>query len=275
VQTANYQAGIYNATGSTYPTSVVSVDTNGKLGADIITNNINTTDSTSSGGSMLKNGTLFLHNSGQACVFVGVGAGNYTGGNTNTAVGYNALPAIISDTGAANVAIGGYALQNCTTGSYNVGIGLSTLFSCITGINNTAVGATALATCTGNNNTALGDQALEFIASGNNNIGIGQGAGSGYNSAESNNIVIGNAGLGGVNESNVIRIGTSQTANYQAGIYGAASSTLGNSVVSIDSNGTLNTASVIVSNINIANSISSGGNLLKNGSTFLINPGTH
>jgi hypothetical protein len=121
---------------------------------------------------------------------------NNIGGYGNTAVGTNALYA--NTDGYYNTANGVLAMQSNTTGFYNV-----------------ANGANAMNGNTGGyNNTALGFFALGSNTTGANNIALGLQAG-GAHTTGSNNIDIGNFGIAG--ESNVIRIGSSQTATYIAG----------------------------------------------------------
>jgi hypothetical protein len=210
-QTNNFQAGIYGVEGSTYPTSVVTVDVNGMLATDIITNNINITGSSPAGGNVLQNGDLFLHNNGIDSLFIGLNSGNYTGGldnvgvgpsvlqnveigsSDNTAVGSYALQA--STIGTDNTAVGAQALFYCTTGSFNTAIGSSALHDCTTGMNNTAVGLEALFYCTtGAFNVSVGEIALKDITTGEYNVGIGVAAGFGIYTGNNNTIIGGNAG---------------------------------------------------------------------------------
>src|SRR5208283_1879245 len=95
---------------------------------------------------------------------------------------------------------GVYALSSDTTGSYN-----------------TATGGDALSSETnGSYNTATGHEALFNSRAGSNNIAEGFQAGISYTGNESGNIDIGNIGVNGDN--NTIRIGSSQTTTYIAGV---------------------------------------------------------
>src|SRR5205085_187751 len=85
-------------------------------------------DSTATVGNVLKAGTRFIHNIGNANTFVGKGAGNLT------------------MTGLENSGFGTNALNNIINGSLNVAVGKDALLNNISGNNNTAVGADALAT---------------------------------------------------------------------------------------------------------------------------------
>lgn len=92
------------------------------------------------------------------------------------------------------------------TGSTNVGVGPGSM-NTTTGSNNVAVGYIALSlNSTGGSNTAIGDAALSELLSGRDNIAIGSSAGSFYDSNESGNIVIGETGNAG--DQNTTYIGT-------------------------------------------------------------------
>ncbi|RTL06000.1 hypothetical protein EKK58_07245, partial [Candidatus Dependentiae bacterium] len=252
-QTRNFQAGIRGVTAAIADTSVVSIDSNGQLGTGIIINNINITGSTSTGGNILKNGILFIHNTGLNNSFFGLATGN------------NTL------TGTSNTAVGRSNMTTITSGSSNTSVGESAAFSLTTGARNTAIGTAALfAVSTGSDNTALGRGALTTIGVGSGNIGIGSSAGSLLSG--NNNIVIGNTGTG--TDSGVIRIGTAgtHTTNFQAGIRGVTAAALNTAVVSIDTNGQLGTG-IITNNINLTGSTSTGGVIQRNGSRFISNPG--
>jgi len=126
----------------------------------------------------------------------------------------------VNTTGFQNTATGAFALGNGNTiGNFNMATGAGALF------NNT----------TGNNNTAIGLSALVSNTTGSGNIALGVGAG-GQIIASDNNIDIGNEGV--ASDSNTIRIGTTQTATYIAGIAGGTPAMFG-AIVVIDSNGRL------------------------------------
>jgi hypothetical protein len=156
--------------------------------------------------------------------------GGYPG--FNTAEGQNALFSL--STGAANTAVGWYSLFSATEGSFNTATGAGTLLF-NTADENTAFGAAALLfNATGNNNTANGGDALSSNTTGGDNTAIGSvallhnttgsfnialGAAAGFSLTTGNsNIDIGNAGVAG--ESNTIRIGSTQTRAFIAGILG-------------------------------------------------------
>ena len=141
--------------------------------------------------------------------------GNTNGGSGNFFVGPSGNSAT---SGSKDTAIGQSALQSNTNGSDNTANGANTLFGNTSGNNNTANGAYALSGNTsGNNNTAIGYNALPSNSTGSGNIAIGANAGNAIFTG-SNNIDIGNSGFG--DESNTIRIGTTQTKAVMVGIYG-------------------------------------------------------
>jgi hypothetical protein len=152
----------------------------------------------------------------------------YTDGSLNTAAGLNTFKDLSG--GIANTAFGEEAVRNITTGNYNVGVGFGTISDLVDGGYNTAIGTLAML-----NNPH-----------GSFNIVLGYIAGESYTSGESQNIVIGNAGVEG--ESGVIRIGTvgTQTKTYIQGIY--ATTTLSDpantAAVIVDDNGNLGSVSV-------------------------------
>ena len=160
-------------------------------------------------------GTL-LFNNGDQNTAVGVAALlSNTTGNRNTANGVGAL--INNTTGSNNTANGADALSTNTTGSGNTANGVNTLIN-NTGQDNTANGANALLhNITGGSNTAIGAGALFGNTTGHDNIALGVFAGLNI-STGNNNIDIGSQGFG--NESDTIRIGTSQTKAVMVGIYG-------------------------------------------------------
>ncbi|MGA2173963.1 MAG: tail fiber domain-containing protein [Verrucomicrobiota bacterium] len=233
--------------------------------------------------------------------FTGNGGGltnlGASSGSENTAIGNGALTANTS--GSGNTAYGSYALYSTTTGSdntavgdsalprnasgwYNTAIGNAALLHNTSGNNNTADGFGALEDNTsGNNNTAFGRDALCNLGglvpatpSGSNNIALGYQAGFSFSGNESSNIVIGNMGSPG--DQNIIRIGSSQTASYIAGIYGVNPSATPLPVV-INANGQLGTGTV--GNAQLANSSItitagtglSGGGTVALGGTITLN----
>jgi trimeric autotransporter adhesin len=132
---------------------------------------------------------------GDGNVFLSQAGSASTSGQFNTAAGFNALASVT--TGGGNAAWGATALHLDTIGS-----------------DNTAVGQSALNSNTNSDNTAIGWQAL-ISSQGSGNIAIGFNAGTGLSTFAGGNIEIGN--VGSSTDTNVIRIGQSQTATFIAG----------------------------------------------------------
>jgi len=125
-------------------------------------------------------------------------------------------------------------------GTHNTFPGLNAGNFTMTGDNNTGVGYNAfVSNTTGDSNTASGDNALADNTTGNDNIALGSTAGSNLTTG-SNNICIGSLGVAG--ESGTIRIGSSQTATFVAGVNGVMTGGTGTPVL-IDSSGQLGTIS--------------------------------
>jgi hypothetical protein len=159
-----------------------------------------------------------------------------TGGNENTAVGTLALTN--NTTGNFNTATGTVALYNNARGGANTANGYQALFSNTTGSGNTSNGQQALfSNTTGFFNTANGNDALYHNTIGSENIALGNNAGFELTTG-SGNIDIGHQGFAA--ESNTIRIGTSQTRTFIAGINGRTAS--GGIAVYISTEGKLGTA---------------------------------
>lgn len=173
--------------------------------------------------------------SGDRNTFLGQQAGSaISSGELNTFVGDESgavfsLNGGVNATGSGNATLGNYALGLLTTGDYNIAIG--------------------------NGETASGNRhaPLTQLTTGSYNICIGgdDGAGTGgagfnYTGAESSNICIGNATLGTLAESNVMRLGTTGSGDGQvdtcfiAGVHGVTPAGVTSSVV-IDANGQLGT----------------------------------
>jgi len=185
--------------------------------------NIVLAPSTATTGNILKGTDPFIQSFGTDNIFIGVGAGNFTTtGMSNTATGPRALA--FNTTGSLNTAIGDDALRGNTTGAGNTAIGEGTLLNNAGGDNNTAVGRDALQNSSGSSNIAIGDSAGFGLTTGGNNIYIGALAMSG---AETNNI----------------RIGTSQTRAFIAGIRGVTTANANAVPVVVDSAGQLGTVS--------------------------------
>jgi hypothetical protein len=198
------------------------------------------TNAAGSAGVIMFGGQRFVSDYGTNNTFIGANSGNTTlvvgSAFANTAVGRFALGALTS--GSGNVGVGFAAGINLMNGSTNVGVGDGALLSAIGAGGNVAIGANALSTTSadtrniaigvsalaaldgGSFNTCVGDQVLQNLTAGSTNIVIGSSAGSAYTAAESTNILIGNAGVGGDNA--VTRIGNAQSAAYIAGVVTAS-----------------------------------------------------
>jgi hypothetical protein len=137
-------------------------------------------ESTSTSGSIVKNGQPFLHDFGDSNIFVGRRAGNFT------------------MTGSGNTALGQDALETNTNGQENTAVGFAVLTSNLGGYHNTGVGYSALVNSkTGNDNTAVGTWAMSGNQTGNSNTGIGRSALE--SSKADSNTAVGYEALGSVN----------------------------------------------------------------------------
>jgi len=165
--------------------------------------------SSSTVGVITQGGGSLIHTFGAGLnFFAGANAGNFTTtGSSNTATGAFALSA--NTTGGENTAFGVQALQATNTGGFNTANGYQSLAS------NT----------TGSSNSAYGMFSLLFNTTGSNNIAVGYNAGGSLTTGN-NNIDIGHSGVAA--ESNIIRIGTSQTDTFLTGIIHGNGSALTN-----------------------------------------------
>lgn len=165
-----------------------------------------------------------------------LGTGSSALGSANTAVGFDALQT--NSTGANNTAEGTLTLSNNNSGNNNVAIGFDALNVNISGSANTAVGSQALLmNASGNDNVAVGFSALSASIGGKNNIAVGLNAGLNVVAGD-NNIYLGSTGT--TDESNVIRIGSTQATTFIAGIFGSPPVT--GSAVLVNSSGQLGIA---------------------------------
>jgi len=187
-------------------------------------------------------------NGGSGNFFVGLSGNSTMSGYYNTADGYQSFG--INTIGYENTAYGFQALDSNASGDNNTAVGYSAMLANNSGSQNTAVGENAMAgnqsgggnsafgaLALGNNqsgsfNTAIGNYALWFNhgsynagdgafalynVTGTSSYNIGLGYQAGYNiSTGSSNIDIGNLGV--ATDTNVIRIGTSQTQTFIAGV---------------------------------------------------------
>jgi hypothetical protein len=115
---------------------------------------------------------------------VGFEAFQTSKGNSNTAVGYQALKQVnltLNNAGSNNTAVGRNAMTGGASGTDanfgNTAIGSTTLFSITDAQYNTATGYQALyGLTTGDNNVAYGRQAGDALTTGSGNIAIGTSA---------------------------------------------------------------------------------------------------
>jgi hypothetical protein len=144
----------------------------------------------------------------------------------------------------------GYRSGNLTnTSNSSVGIGTQALGNLDASDGNVAIGAFSLANITSSIgfNTAVGQSSLLNLLTGLGNICLGSGSGTAYLTNESSNIIIGNLGV--VGEDNTIRIGIDGSGDGQqnrafiAGIYGVSPLAGSNQVVIMDMDGQLGTDS--------------------------------
>jgi len=157
--------------------------------------------------------------------------GSNTTGSFNSATGVNAL--FFNTVGEDNTATGHSALVSNTTGSSNTAAGADALQSNIGGDENTAAGSFSLANnATGSRNTAIGFEALRD-STGNQNVAVGHGAGAALESGN-RNIYLGHPGV--ASESRTMRLGSSQTRTFIAGV---ASTGVFGDAVRINANGQL------------------------------------
>jgi hypothetical protein len=168
----------------------------------------------------------YSNTTGDGNIFLGSRAGySNTTGEANIFSGGGA--GLQNTSGSYNTFSGGEAGLGNTTGGENTFTGHDAGYSNDTGSRNSFYGASAGWEGSGSSNTYVGF-AAGYYSWGSSNIAVGYGAGVG-NGPGSNDIYIGGRPDSGT-ESNIIRIGTQGTGDYQqnityiAGIYGSTSS---------------------------------------------------
>lgn len=152
---------------------------------------------------------------------VGYSAGVATTGTSNTIVGAQALYA--NTTGNNNTAFGDSAIRSIVAGNNdNAAFGHHAGMNLATGSGNVFVGSSsAAALTTGSYNIAIGPHAALNLTGGSDNILIGRFSGASILTG-SNNIYLGGH-QGTISESNTLRLGTTQTNAYIAGVSAATS----------------------------------------------------
>ena len=196
---------------------------------------------TATTGIINSGGNRFIHRYGLNNTFIGDVAGNFT------------------LTGTENTAVGPASLTFLTSGYYNTALGCGALNLLTSGYLNTSVGDISMSLLTtGISNTGIGKNVLNRLVSGSYNLAlgtiVGYGAGEAYTTNESSNIVIGN--LGTIGDNNTIRIGKTGAGNaqqnkcYLAATYGVNVGSVA-SVVSMSAGEQLGTT-VITAGTNIS-----------------------
>lgn len=154
-------------------------------------------------------------NSGSSVSFVNSGTVstlNVTDNNSNTIIGLNS--GVLSNSAIQCVSLGANTLTSITDDQFLVAIGYSALQFANDSEKNVAIGSYSLNTLvSGGDNTAIGDRCGLNLASGNFNVLFGSSTAVNYTGTESSNIIICNPGVLG--ESNVMRLGTSGSSNFQ------------------------------------------------------------
>jgi hypothetical protein len=222
-------AGVANNNGTNLPGAVVTnTETGVSLSGTFSGNGGGLTNLDASQLTSIGNGNLLsipdpTQHTSAGNFFVGPSGNATMGGSDNTAIGTFALSGNTS--GSGNTADGAWALYSNTNGSANTANGCGALGENTTGGDNTAIGYQALTENKGGSyNTAVGAAALWNIgngsASGGGSYNIALGFYAGYNIFNgSSNIDIGNEGYS--TDTNIIRIGSGQTATYLSGtVYG-------------------------------------------------------
>ena len=175
--------------GTTSPYTTLSVV--GEVAAQKFTATSTTATSTFSGalnlasttatgaGTILVNGTRFLHDYGTRNLFLGSGAGNLTMTGTGQNIGIGEGTLMNTTSGYRNTAVGYQSLLNTTSGYRNTAVGYQSLLSNTTGSYNTASGYRSLySNTTGIRNTTSGYNAGRVITTGSANTFLGYNAGN-------------------------------------------------------------------------------------------------
>ena len=152
-----------------------------------------------------------------------VGYTSFTDSVANTFIGKFAGNTTLS--GLANTGFGQSALPALTTGLQNSGFGSGSLLALESGNFNSALGYFSGALLvSGVNNTIIGYGSLGNLVSGNNNVALGFNSGLNYTTNESGNLLLGNPGV--VGDNNTTRIGNGQTTAFIDGVSGVTVSNM-------------------------------------------------
>ena len=160
---------------------------------------------------MLGSGSFVYAQPGNHNTAVGTMTLSVASGDSNTAIGSNAMrQGQTTGNGSNNTAIGSRALTNATDSNYNVAVGVVALENAL-GDKNTGIGSAALqGNNTGINNVGLGYRSGVTNATGNDNTFIGSEADAASNSL-SNATAIGKGAL--VDSNNTIQLGNTEVTN--------------------------------------------------------------
>jgi hypothetical protein len=236
--------------------SITTGSNNTAFGQNTLNQNTDGSNNTATGNSALSANIHGNNNSAYGNLALSMNQAD-----SNSAFGNVALQNNV--TGTLNCAFGSGALNANNNGNNNSAFGFASLSLNATGSDNVAFGPLTLTRAIGSNNTAVGSQIASKLTTGHDNIIIGAFSATGYIGGETNNIIINNAGVPG--ENNVIRIGTTQTGNFQAGIYGQTTSQTSGLPVFIDNTGNLaNYTPNMIDNFNMVYGYQSGLNLIPN-----------
>lgn len=240
--TAVGDSALFSNTSGTLNTAVGSIamqfnttgSNNTALGRNALGSNTTGIRNTATGESALFNNTVGGDNT---AVGISALAGN-TIGTFNVAVGNTAA---LLNKGSNNTVIGGAALGLSLFGDDNVAVGKGALFNVgkLVNAGSFSVGANYTIVAAGNTDFTLIGAANNFVGTAFTATGAGAGTGTARGNA-TNNIALGTNAAGGLvsgsnnifigaggptSESNVIRIGSTQTGLYLAGINVVASGT--------------------------------------------------
>lgn len=229
-------AGIYGVSPSSPQMAIIN--SSGQLGSQAIPSGGGITTIDGDTGSITGSTvTIKANNASNSCgssvLFSNSGTTStlqVTDGNNNTFVGLDAGN-LSGGSGGSNCGFGLNAITSLTTGTLNSALGVSCMYSITNGARNSGIGVSA----------------LDNTASATDCTAIGYHAGHGYNASETSNICIGSVVVGVTGENNTLRIGvgtgTSQgqiNAAYISGIYGISIGT--STAVLINSSNQLGTA---------------------------------
>ena len=169
-----------------------------------------------------------------------------TNAPNNVAVGTQVMNSLL--TGAGNTIVGSLGMRNATACANNVGMGFDVLHDNLTSPSNTSIGwESGFSIISGlGRNTLVGQSCCQNLLTGASNIILGDNAASNYVGAESNNIILGPAGL--ATESGSIRIGINGThiSTTIEGIHGILPGGSGLQMVTIDSTGLMGSQTTAV-----------------------------